>query len=177
MISWGKSQPPHSPPATPRDLPHPCWSFPEAGDELGLWVRGERTQRPVMLEGICCPLDSSVLSLVKGTRPASERAPAWGIHIWAATHLASDLAEVQTHQASSGLPIAFSAVTLRFSCHSPQPQGQEGRFTFGLLEGTEKISCSWDWEVQTLRKNTGLHTAPADWWSLCSRYSCEWRHL
>lgn len=66
-----------------------------------------------MLEGIRCPLGSSTLCLVMGTRPGSERAPAWGIHIWTATHLSSDLAEVQTYWASSGLSIAFSAVRLR----------------------------------------------------------------
>lgn len=66
-----------------------------------------------MLEGIHCPFGSSMLCLVMGTRPRSEKAPAWGIHIWTATDLASDLAEIQTDQASSGLSIALSAVTLR----------------------------------------------------------------
>lgn len=66
-----------------------------------------------MLEGIRYPLGSSTLCLVMGTRPGPDRAPVWGIHIWTATHLASDLAEVQTDWASSGLSIAFSVVTLR----------------------------------------------------------------
>lgn len=92
----GKVPAPPFSPATPQDLTHPCWSFPESGDMLGFGERGkDQHSMP------CCPHGSCMLCLTMGTKPSSEIASAWGTHTWAATHPAPDLAEVQSDQLRS----------------------------------------------------------------------------